>query len=153
MSVGSTWTAARIELLRSCFAAGLSCSQIADEIGVSRNAVIGKLNRLKLSRFERKTVRPQPHRRKVALRLVTQHDILSALRAEAPPPVEEVPIQQGPRCSLADLGEGTCRWPINDPGNRDFGFCGGAAVDGLPYCAAHARIAYQPAAGQRSARR
>jgi len=153
MSVGRTWTVERIKQLRSCFAAGLSCSQIADEIGVSRNAVIGKLNRLKLSRFERKTVRPRAPRRKVTLRLVTQHDILSALRAEPPPPVEQKPVEPGPRCSLAELSEGTCRWPISDPGDRDFGFCGCAAVNGLPYCAAHARIAYQPAASQRSARR
>ena len=151
MSVGRTWTAERIEQLKSGFAAGLSCSQIADELGVSRNAVIGKLNRLRLSRFDRATVRQRP--RKVSLRLVTQHDILSALRAEPPPVAEEIPIDHADRCSLAELSEGKCRWPISDPGTRDFGFCGGKAVGGLPYCAAHARIAYQPAAGQRSARR
>jgi GcrA cell cycle regulator len=153
MSVtGRTWTAERIAQLKSCFAAGLSCSQIADEIGVSRNAVIGKINRLRLTRLTG-TVAARPRRPRVALRLVTQHDILSALRAEPEPPREEIAIPQECRCSLADLSDGKCRWPISEPGSRDFGFCGGKAVDGLPYCAAHARIAYQPAAGQRSARR
>jgi len=152
MSVtGRTWTAERIAQLKSCFAAGLSCSQIADEIGVSRNAVIGKLNRLQLGR--RKRVAAQPRARKPSLRLVTQHEILSALRAAPPPVAEEVLVPDECRCSLVELSEGKCRWPISDPGRRDFGFCGGKAVDGLPYCAAHARIAYQPAAGQRSARR
>jgi len=146
-----TWTAARVAQLKSCFDAGLSCSQIADEIGVSRNAVIGKINRLRLAPRDR--VIAKPRQRKVALRLVTQHDILTALRSAPPPAVEEVPVPQEPRCSLAELCEGKCRWPISDPGRRDFGFCGGKAVDGLPYCAAHARIAYQPAAGQRRARR
>src|SRR5438093_9119757 len=46
----ATWTSERIELLKRCFHAGLSCSQIAREIGVTRNAVIGKMNRLGLSR-------------------------------------------------------------------------------------------------------
>jgi len=152
MSVtGRTWTAERIAQLRSCFAEGLSCSQIADEIGVSRNAVIGKLNRLQLARHKRMPARPRP--RKPSLRLVTQHDILSALRAAPAPVAEEVPVPDACRCSLIELSDGKCRWPISDPGRRDFGFCGGKAVDGLPYCAAHARIAYQPAAGQRSARR
>ena len=40
----------RLELLKGHFAAGLTCRQIAAEIGVSRNAVIGKLSRLGLSR-------------------------------------------------------------------------------------------------------
>jgi hypothetical protein len=40
---------ARIELLKRCLHAGLSCGQIAREIGVTRNAVIGKRNRLGLS--------------------------------------------------------------------------------------------------------
>jgi GcrA cell cycle regulator len=46
----ATWTSERIELLKRRLHAGLSCGQIAREIGVTRNAVIGKVNRLGLSR-------------------------------------------------------------------------------------------------------
>src|SRR5260370_30028308 len=45
-----TWTVERIELLKNRFEAGLSCREIANDIGVSRNAVIGKLSRLNLTR-------------------------------------------------------------------------------------------------------
>ena len=45
----SPWTPERIEQLRNCVTSGLSCSQIAAEIGVTRNAVIGKIHRLGLS--------------------------------------------------------------------------------------------------------
>ena len=45
-----TWTDERLELLKSHFAAGLTCREIAGDIGVSRNAVIGKLSRLNLTR-------------------------------------------------------------------------------------------------------
>jgi len=45
----ATWTAERIEQLRSFVVTGLTCSQIAAEIGVTRNAVIGKIHRLGLS--------------------------------------------------------------------------------------------------------
>src|SRR4029453_18774277 len=46
----ATWTSERIELLKRCLQAGFSCGQTAREIGVTRNAVIGKMNRLRLSR-------------------------------------------------------------------------------------------------------
>src|SRR4029450_4333022 len=45
----TSWSSERIELLKRCFSAGLTCSQIAREIGVTRNAVIGKMNRMGLS--------------------------------------------------------------------------------------------------------
>ena len=44
-----TWTPERVEQLQSFVGAGLSCSQIAAQIGVTRNAVIGKIHRLGLS--------------------------------------------------------------------------------------------------------
>src|SRR6266699_6949431 len=46
----ATWTSERIELLKRCLHAGLSCGHTARKIGVTRNAVIGKMNRLGLSR-------------------------------------------------------------------------------------------------------
>jgi GcrA cell cycle regulator len=38
-----------------------------------------------------------------------------------------------------------CKWPIGDPADATFGFCGHSSVDGSPYCAEHARVAFQPA--------
>ncbi len=44
------WTPERVQTLKKLWSEGLSASQIADQLGgVSRNAVIGKVNRLKLS--------------------------------------------------------------------------------------------------------
>ena len=67
--------------------------------------------------------------------------IMTALRAE-PQPAEDVPSQNG-RCSLLELGKQKCRWPISQPCDVAFWFCGNKPVDGLPYCAGHARIAYR----------
>src|SRR3954451_15875969 len=39
-----TWTPERVEQLERGYHAGRSCAKIAEEIGVTRNAVIGKLN-------------------------------------------------------------------------------------------------------------
>jgi GcrA cell cycle regulator len=152
IEVKSTWTEQRVAQLKSCFEAGLTCRQIADEIGVSRNAVIGKISRLNLSRLkgtrgpERKAA-PRPSRP----RIVTQHQILMALRTEPEPSAEAAMANSLHRCSLMELGQESCRWPISEHGTQRTWFCGDRPVKGLPYCVAHARLAYQVSA-RRSAR-
>jgi GcrA cell cycle regulator len=148
----ATWTTERVALLKNRIDAGLSCAQIAREIGVSRNAVIGKVNRLGLSRFKGATAgrlertgapkMPRP-------RIVTQQRTLRALRAEPQLAFVEAPCDSANRCSLFELQQWHCRWPISDPGAEDFGFCGNKPVEGLPYCAAHSRMAYRPGARER----
>jgi GcrA cell cycle regulator len=66
-----------------------------------------------------------------------------ALHAELQPSAEEASIQDGNRCSLLDLSKEKCRWPISNEGAVNFSFCGNKPVEGLPYCAGHARIAYR----------
>jgi GcrA cell cycle regulator len=160
----ATWSSERIELLKRCFHDGLSCSQIAREMGVTRNAVIGKMNRLRLSRprpmraaplEQDRAARPVRTRTPRALRskrspldVLSQRALLKVAFAE--PPVEDIPIFNGCGCSLLELGQERCRWPISTPGTKDFCFCGNAPAKGLPYCPGHARIAYRPAGRQRS---
>jgi GcrA cell cycle regulator len=150
----NTWTTERIDLLKGHFAAGLSCRQIANEIGVSRNAVIGKLSRLNLTREKKPTMRrasEKTSRPRSVPRL--QYRILRTLFAEAPPADESGQvIESEQHCSLLELSEERCRWPINSPGEEGFCFCGNRPLDGLPYCAGHSRLAYQPGSRQRAAR-
>jgi GcrA cell cycle regulator len=138
-SVG--WTEERIGVLKSRFARGLSAREIAREIGVSRNAVIGKISRLKLNTANggcsAGSSAPKLQRRP------TQNKILRALRAEVHPGGEEIPVHDGQRCSLLELTEQHCRWPIGSATDVHFWFCGNKRVEGLPYCPGHARMAYQ----------
>jgi GcrA cell cycle regulator len=152
-----TWTVERVELLKSRFEAGMSCREIADDIGVSRNAVIGKLSRLNLTRERRGDARrpaqkdpAKRHRPKTLPRL--QYQMLQALYAEPQPAADDEPIHDGHCCSLLELSEQRCRWPISNPGADDFCFCGNTPVEGLPYCAGHTRLAYRPGSRQRLAR-
>lgn len=153
-AIPPTWTPDRIEALTKLFEAGLTCSQIAREIEVTRNAVIGKLSRLGLSRPGDVLIRrkPGPHsaRPRAAARQ-GQVRILKSLHAAMAAPAPDVPavideISEQARCSLSELGAQNCRWPIGRPGADDFGFCGSAPVEGLPYCAGHARLAYRSTA-------
>jgi GcrA cell cycle regulator len=151
---GATWTSERVEQLKGCIGAGLSCSQIAAEIGVTRNAVIGKMNRLGLSRPKQVLAKGSEQKRHACRpRMLSQLQILMQLPPEPLARAEGTSIHNGAGCSLLDLTPGKCRWPISEPGTEKFCFCGNQQVEGLPYCVGHARIAYKSAARARSSAR
>jgi GcrA cell cycle regulator len=142
----ATWPPERVEQLKSLFAAGLSCSRIANEIGVTRNAVIGKVNRLGLSRPKGLPARKadgEAKRPPWRLKLISQHQLLARLPRAPLPRLEDIAIFDGRGCSLLELSPGKCRWPIHEPGEENFCFCGNAQLAGFPYCVGHARIAYK----------
>ena len=167
------WTDERVELLKKLWADGLSASQIATQLGggVSRNAVIGKVHRLKLSARGR-TSAAQPRQKKAgaasagkavarssrpmttsigATALQAQFDVEPIAR-HALRPMENVVIPISRKLALIELTERTCKWPNGDPLAEDFSFCGNEAGESGPYCGYHSRVAYQPASERRRAR-
>ena len=42
------------------------------------------------------------------------------------------------------LNTRTCKWPIGDPTDRNFHYCGRRPESGRPYCDAHELRSYQP---------
>ncbi|MCC6888807.1 MAG: GcrA-like regulator [Hyphomicrobiales bacterium] len=151
----ATWTPERVDRLRNSVNAGLTCSQIADEIGVTRNAVIGKIHRLGIGPGRRPAALAKRMRNAPAQMRPTRIARIMRVLAAAPslpsfPSQDEAPAEQGSRCSLLELACGHCRWPIGDPNKADFGFCGHDAVAGLSYCAGHARLAYRLPSGRRA---
>jgi GcrA cell cycle regulator len=162
------WTDDRVELLKKLWAEGLSASQIAGRLGgVTRNAVIGKVHRLGLSGRAtssrssaprpRRTHAPRQHRTP-SLTFGTRGNaaLKPSYEAEfelAPVPVEELVIPLHERASILTLKESMCRWPIGDPTEEDFHFCGRKKVGTVPYCEHQARMAYQPVQARRRERR
>jgi len=51
--------------------------------------------------------------------------------------------------TLLELTERTCKWPIGDPTDEDFSFCGLSCVPGKPYCQYHVAVAFQPMSSRR----
>jgi GcrA cell cycle regulator len=163
-------------MLKQLWAEGLSASQIASRMGgVTRNAVIGKVHRLNLSgrapqprnnvpRAPRKPREPSHPGRGTGLpSLPTAGNsaLKPMMRAEiqprpvatpAPEPVRLVELPKGGRVTILHLSDKTCKWPIGDPGNDDFCFCGHGPREGSPYCEYHARLAYQPLQDRRNRR-
>ena len=176
-----TWTDERVSLLKKLWMEGLSASQIAAELsgGVTRNAVIGKVHRLKLSaRAKPANVSPRPKaaarpsaprrpqsggtmsrpgassggsaapRRTVsapmmgatALKMDTSAEMEVEMELDTKTADLVIPVEE--RISLLQLSEKTCKWPIGDPMNAEFHFCGRPSDEGKPYCDFHARRAY-----------
>ncbi len=159
-----TWTEQKIQMLKDMWGSH-SASEIAEVIGgLTRNAVIGKAHRLKLSvqksantpgtglqcatggmasiKSGRKRmlrhlpVAPTPVSAPAARPIPTARDIFRSLEG-----IGGAVRSEG--IAMTKAGERHCRWPIGDPRSPDFRFCGCPAQEGLPYCADHARIAYQ----------
>ncbi len=125
------WTPDRVKTLMALWAEGVSTLEIGRRLGVTKNAVVGKVHRLGL-----------PKR---------QSPISSAPRApraakptEPPKPkVEEAPLPDtADMVKMEELTSGMCNWPEGEPGTDDFRFCGQQVLEGKPYCAAHCARAY-----------
>jgi GcrA cell cycle regulator len=169
------WTEERVELLKKLWSDGLSASQIAGRLGmgVTRNAVIGKVHRLNLAgratqprtsvpRAPRETRIPgivrthepsMPTAGSAALKAIPRSETQARpLALPEPKPLRLVDLPKDGRITILHLSDKTCRWPIGDPGTEEFCFCGHGPRDGSPYCEYHARIAYQPAQERRMRR-
>lgn len=158
-----SWTDERVELLRKLWADGLSASQVAAELGpgITRNGVIGKIHRLGLAERAKTTQAQRPRvakaPRQARARAPAEGAGNLAIAFTAPAPrlsrEDEVVIPIAERVGLVELGENMCRWPMGDPTNPEFRFCGGkSTIGGGPYCAYHARVAYAPKEDRRRAR-
>jgi GcrA cell cycle regulator len=164
-----SWTDERVELLKKLWADGLSASQIATKIGeVTRNAVIGKVHRLGLAgRATTSRIRSARPRTNVALfpsrSSQVQYRTFGNTALKVAPDAQErksasvIPLRALPELepapegviTLIDLKENMCHWPVGDPMEEGFHFCGRRKSFGIPYCEHHAAIAYNPAARRR----
>jgi GcrA cell cycle regulator len=154
--------------LRQRWAEGVSASTIAKELGpgVSRCAVLGKIHRLKLKQPEFKRRHPRKERARPraprpaarSKRVRGQSQLMAAFYALGLGALFGAPdtrtVHQhaakafGPACGLLELTAATCRWPVGDPGEADFTFCGAAPFKRYPYCIGHCLIAYRPDSGE-----
>lgn len=129
------WTDEQLDRLSQLWADGLSATEIFPKLNsefgtiFTRSAVLGKVHRANLPM---RVDRPQGSGLKPRVR--AHH------AAPAPEIADElIPFEQ--RRTLLELNEHTCRWPVGEPREPGFFFCGGPVVEG-PYCPGHARRAF-----------
>ncbi|MCB1563189.1 MAG: gcrA cell cycle regulator family protein [Alphaproteobacteria bacterium] len=141
-----SWTDERVTLLKKLWGEGKTAAEIAKALGgVTRNAVIGKAHRLNLSN----RVSPIQQNNKKSQVVRPQQPAAQPAARTAPksaPAANDTPKKEtGKRIPLLHLKPNMCRWPMGDPREKNFGFCGEGSISGLPYCADHAKAAYQAA--------
>lgn len=137
------WTDKMVEDLRQMWLEGLTANEIAKKLGVSKNSIVGKVHRLCL------TARPSPIKKKEDLSV--EDDVIIEDTGDV---VEEISEAGDAEIDIADnheealgiklvhLDSHTCRWPLGDPRDENFGFCGKKVRAGQTYCDEHSAMAY-----------
>jgi GcrA cell cycle regulator len=150
-----SWSDERVDTLRTLWTEGFSASEIAARLGsVTRNAVIGKVHRLGLqgrvtrSRLTRQPPRAMPPRftgRSARLPAIGRPPLPcfhggegATIQAD-----DELVIPLDERRSILTLTANSCRWPIGDPKQDGFHFCGRSRLPDRPYCDVHLRRAFR----------
>ena len=151
-----SWTDEKIAELKRLWLEGKSTGEIGKIIGMSKNAVVGKAHRLGLES------RPSPIKRSDDAENVKETTPKAGKaekagkatkegKADSVNEVDKVSPTAKKSCSKEDGGKGvtlvdlnmhTCRWPIGDPKDPDFHFCGKEVELGKPYCEEHLAQAF-----------
>lgn len=148
------WTEEMVEGLRQMWTEGLTANEIAKRLGVSKNSIVGKVHRLCLK------ARPSPIKKKedeaetetevvetAEQQPETPVQVVEEIKAEEiPEPVVERKVEKKHKgnghIKLVELDSHTCRWPLGDPRDEDFCFCGRKVRMGQTYCEEHSNMAY-----------
>lgn len=143
------WTDEMVDKLRQMWTEGKTATEIAKELGVTKNSIVGKVHRLCL------TARPSPIKskdeepvEKVEVEKEIPEEVEENVEVVAEPvesvKTEKVEKKHKSSChvKLVELDSHTCRWPLGDPRDEDFCFCGKKVRMGQTYCEEHANMAY-----------
>ena len=160
------WTDEMIAELKKLWQEGVTTGEIGKRLNVSKNSIVGKVHRLGLSgrpspikrkdtsasetpapKAEKKPATAKVQKSKVEKTPVPKAEKVEKVKEPEVefipiPPVEKAPSKAGQNVSLTDLDNHTCRWPIGDPKDDNFHFCGNKVRIGQTYCDEHAAIAY-----------
>jgi GcrA cell cycle regulator len=138
MSGTATWTPEQDAEIVALWRKGLSGAAVGREVGRSKNAVVGRLWRIKAT--ERQVVRvrvPKPKPAPKPKRVVLQF------------PVREYNPHKYRNVGLLDARADQCREIVGHDGLAIF--CGEIIVEGSSYCQHHHTINYLPARARKAA--
>lgn len=143
------WTDEAVEELKRMWDRGMTTGQIAKALNVTKNSIIGKVHRLCL------TARPSPIKKVPAKKAPAakkenskpvkesrKTSVTSLTKKEEKNTTEPVSFVEETNIPLVKLDNHTCRWPLGDPRDDDFCFCGKKVKTGQTYCEEHSAVAY-----------
>jgi GcrA cell cycle regulator len=144
-----SWPPERVDALRQLWADGLTASQIAERLGMTRGQICGKASRLGLQgRAEaaraRSIRRTRPALPPPGFDAPRQRDERGHLEGQ---PLPEPQPEDVATISLLDAGDSACRWPCGPQetvSRNEPYFCGATRIPGSSYCAQHHARAVNP---------
>ena len=138
-----SWNQQKVEDLKKLWNEGVATSRIGEQLGFTKNAVIGKAFRLGLERRQnsrKKTARSQ------SISSVTMYRESSPSGHSQITQKREVTRRREKfsfKKSIVGTGSfKSCQWPIGDPLEEGFHYCGGQNIPTKPYCIEHYKKAY-----------
>ena len=138
-----SWTDEKIEKLKELWGKGNTASQIAEIIGgMSRNAVIGKANRLNLSAKIKSRSSNNFNAQKIDAEVDTASKKIRKSKFKSLL-IEKDFEPENPK-QLEELDENSCKWPSGHPNESTFYFCGRNSLKDFSYCKLHVLYAFQP---------
>ena len=137
-----SWNQQKVEDLKKLWNDGVATSRIGEQLGFTKNAVIGKAFRLGLERRQnsRKKISQPASFSSTTLYRETSSSSSSIT-------VKKEPTRRREKFSFKKSIVGTgsfrsCQWPIGDPLEEGFHYCGGQNIPTKPYCIEHFKKAY-----------
>ena len=137
-----SWNQQKVENLKKLWNDGVATSRIGEQLGFTKNAVIGKAFRLGLERRQnsrKKISQPASFSSTTLYRETSSSSSSISVKKE--------PIRRREKFSFKKSIVGTgnfrsCQWPIGDPLEEGFHYCGGQNIPTKPYCIEHFKKGY-----------
>ncbi|MBO5038748.1 MAG: global cell cycle regulator GcrA-like protein [Alphaproteobacteria bacterium] len=144
------WTDEAVEELKRMWDRGMTTGQIAKALNVTKNSIIGKVHRLCLT-ARPSPIKKVPAKKAPAAKKESSKPVKESRKTSVAAPVTKKEEKNTPQTAsfveetnipLVKLDNHTCRWPLGDPRDDDFCFCGKKVKTGQTYCEEHSAVAY-----------
>ena len=138
-----SWNQQKVDDLKKLWSEGVATSRIGEQLGFTKNAVIGKAFRLGLER--RQNSRKKSAQSQTVSSITMYRETSTPGHSQIAPKREVTRRREKFSFKKSIVGTGSfksCQWPIGDPLEEGFHYCGGQNIPTKPYCIEHYKKAY-----------